>query len=83
VRAADTSPEADRFQIEAYRRIGGAGRLAAAFQLIELARKAAVSGIRARHPEYDDEQVHLAYARLLLGDEVTRSVWPRRDLVAP
>jgi hypothetical protein len=79
----DTSAEADRVQIEIYRRMGGAGRLRAAFQLIELARQAAVSGIRSRHPEYDDEQVLLAYARLVLGDALTREVWPQRDLVAP
>jgi hypothetical protein len=46
-------------------------------------RQAAVSGIRARHPEYDDEQVHLAYARLVLGDALTRAAWPRHDLVDP
>ena len=82
-RPADTSAGADRAQIEAYRRIGDSGRLAAAFRLIELARMAAVSGIRARHPEYDDDQVRLAYVRLVLGDELTRAVWPGRDLVAP
>ena len=82
-RPADTSDEADRAQIEAYRRIGDSGRLEAAFRLIELARLAAVSGIRSRHPEYDDDQVRLAYARLVLGDELTRAAWPTRDLVAP
>lgn len=79
----DTSVDADRAQIEAYRRMGGSGRLLTAFRLIELARQAAVSGIRARHPGYDDEQVRLAYARLVLGDEVTRAAWPRHDLVDP
>ena len=79
----DTSADADRAQIEAYRRMGGSGRLLAAFRLIELARQAAVSGIRARHPGYDDEQVRLAYARLVLGDEITRAAWPRHDLVDP
>lgn len=79
----DTSAEADRVQIEVYRRMGGSGRLRAAFQLIEITRQAAVSGIRSRHPEYDDEQVHLAYARLVLGDELTRAAWPRHDLVDP
>ena len=82
-RSADTSPAADRMQIEAYRRLGESGRLAAAFRLIALARSAAVSGIRARHPEYDDEQVRLAYARLVLGEELTRAAWPGRPLPAP
>jgi hypothetical protein len=79
----DTSADADRAQIEAYRRMGGSGRLLAAFHLNELARLAAVSGIRARHPEYDDEQVRLAYARLVLGDDITREAWPGLGLVDP
>jgi hypothetical protein len=79
----DTSPEAHQVQIEAYRRMGGPGRLAVVFRLNELVRDTAKSGIRSRHPEYDEEQVHLAYARLVLGDELVREVWPGRSLVQP
>ena len=82
-RAVDTSADADRAQIEAYRRMGDAGRFDAAFRLIEFARLACVSGIRARHPGYTDEQVRLAYSRLTLGDDLTRAAWPGRDLVEP
>lgn len=81
--SSDTSPDADRAQIEAYRRMSGSDRLATAFRLIALARRATLSGIRARHPDYDEEQVRRAYARLVLGDQLTRAVWPRHDLVAP
>jgi hypothetical protein len=45
--------------------------------------RSAISGIRARHPEYDDEQVRLAYARLVLGDDITREAWPGHGLVDP
>jgi hypothetical protein len=79
----DTSADADRVQLEAYRRMGGPARLDAAFRLIELARNASIGGIRARHPEYDEGQIRLAYARLVLGDELTRSAHPRHDLVDP
>jgi hypothetical protein len=79
----DTSPDAYRVQVEAYRRMGGAGRAAVVFRLNDLARQAAVAGIRARHPEYDDERLRLAYARLVLGDELTRKVRPQHDLVEP
>ena len=80
---ADTSPEAYLAQIEAYRKMGVAGRAAATFRLSELARQVALAGIRARHPEYDEERIRLAYARLVLGDELVRCVWPDRDLVQP
>lgn len=79
----DTSPDADGVQIEGYRRMGETGRAAATFSLIDLARRMAMAGIRTRHPEYTDEQVRHAYARLVLGDDLVRRVWPDRDLVAP
>lgn len=81
--AFDTSPESDAVQIEAYRRMGARGRAAALFQLNELARNLAVAGIRLRHPEYDEERVRLAYARLVLGDECVLNVWPGHPLAAP
>ncbi len=64
----DTTPEAYAAQIEAYRRMG---------------RETALAGIRARHPDYREEQARLALFRLILGDELTRAVWPGRDLVDP
>lgn len=82
-RPLDTSADAHRVQTEAYRRMEGSQRGAIVFRLNDLARQAAVAGIRARHPEYDGERLRLAYARLVLGDELTRAVWPRHELVDP
>lgn len=79
----DTTAEAYRAQIEVYRRMGGPGRAAVMFRLNALARETAMAGIQARHPDYDDERRRLAYARLVLGDDVTRKVWPQHDLVEP
>jgi hypothetical protein len=81
--AADTSPEADAAQIEAYRRMGGPARAEILFRLTRMARDASERGIRGRHPEYDDSQVRLALARLIYGDELVRRAWPGRDLVEP
>jgi hypothetical protein len=79
----DTDPEADAVQLAAYRRMGGAARTAIAFRLTALARQATESGIRARHPDYDEQQVRRALVRLRYGDEAARCVWPGEDLVAP
>ncbi len=79
----DTTPEAHAFQIAAYRRMGSTARSAIAFRLTALARQAAESGIRARHPDYDERQVMRALLRLRLGDEAARAVWPDEELVAP
>lgn len=40
-------------------------------------------GIRHRHPEYDDEQVHRAQVRLRCGDELARHAWPGSELIDP
>jgi hypothetical protein len=79
----DTSAEADSMQTEAYRRMGGPGRVAAMFRLNERARNLTLAGIRHRHPEYDAERQRLAFARLVLGDALVRKVCPDRDLVDP
>jgi hypothetical protein len=79
----DTCAEAHGVQREVYRRMGGCGRVAVAFRLSDAVRRTAQAGIRARHPEYGDEQVRLAYARLALGDALVRAAWPGRDLIDP
>ncbi len=79
----DTSRQAHDVQRDVYLRMGGAGRVAVMFRLNDAVRRLALDGIRARHPEYGEEQVQQAYARLVLGDALTRKVWPARDLVDP
>jgi hypothetical protein len=68
--AADTSPEADAVQLDAYRRMGGPGRAQVMFRLCEMARLTAEAGIRRRHPDYGAAQVRRALARLVHGDEL-------------
>lgn len=79
----DTTTSADDEQLTIYRRLGGAERVAIAFRLGALARGLALSGIRRRHPGYDDRTARRALNRLLLGDEIMRQVYPQDDLVEP
>jgi len=81
--SADTSLDAHEAQILAYRRMGGAGRVAVMFRLSESARRWSIAGIRRRHPEYDDFQLRRALARMILGDDLVRRVWPDRELLDP
>jgi hypothetical protein len=76
-------PEAEAFQVETYRRMGGSGRAQVMFRLSAMARTVAEAGIRARHPDYDDAQVGRALTRLLHGDEPTRLAWPSQRLLEP
>jgi hypothetical protein len=79
----DTSRAAHEIQRDVYLRMGGAGRVAVMFRLTDAVRRLALAGIRARHPEYDEDRVRRAYARLVLGDALVRAVWPGRELVDP
>jgi hypothetical protein len=79
----DTTADAHDVQREAYRRLGGAGRVAILFRLNALVRETAMAGIRGRHPGYDDAQVRMALRRLVFGDDLVRKAWPDRELVDP
>jgi len=79
----DTTIEAHRVQRDIYAKMGGTARVAIAFELSEAVKQLACAGIRHRHPDYSDEQVFQAWARLKLGDALTRAVWPHRELVDP
>jgi hypothetical protein len=80
---SDTSVVAHNIQRDVYLRLGGRERLAIVFRLNETVRQLSMAGIRARHPQYDEEQVRRAYARLVLGDTLLRAVWRDRELVDP
>ncbi len=82
-RPADTTPEAWAAQLALLRRMSGAQRVAIAFRLTRLAREASRAGIRARHPDYGEDEVRRAFFRMLHGDAITSRVWPDRELLEP
>jgi len=49
--ALDTSPEARAHQIEAWRKLGPAGRLEIALEMSETMMELALDGLQARHPD--------------------------------
>jgi hypothetical protein len=73
---ADTTPEAWRVQVEVYRRMSPSRRLELALEMSDALRGVVTAGVRARHPDYSDQQVRLAVARLWLGDELFCKVYP-------
>lgn len=79
----DTDLAAHELQRKIYLRLGGSERVAIAFRLSDAVRRLALSGIRQRHPEYTDGQVQQAFARLRLGDDLVRAIWPDQALVDP
>lgn len=61
----DTTPETARFQDEAYRRIGEAGRLRAALELSDLTHQFALAGIKQRNPGMSDADARRELASML------------------
>ncbi len=80
---ADTSPAVHRAQIQTYRRMLPAERMAIALAMSDDVQALAGAGIRRRHPEYDDDTVRIALWRLRLGTALFRAAFPERPLYPP
>jgi len=83
MRPRDTTLESHEAQLQAYRRLGAAGRVRLAARLSSDTRELMRAGIRALISDYTEEDVELALRRILLGDELFRRAWPARPLLAP
>lgn len=81
--AKDTSDEAARAQLEIYRRMPPKARLRVGLELTALSRELLMTGIRSRHPEYDERQVHLAFLRLWVGAELFAKAYPGEPELQP
>lgn len=74
-RRTDTSDDARRRQLEAYRAMAPEERLRLAAMMSDDVRSLARSGIRARHAgPMDDRAVEAELARVLLGTELAAAV---------
>ena len=67
---ADTTIEAARKQFEILERLGVAGRAEMTFELSDNLRQITESGVRLRHPEYNDNQVRRDVLCIVLGEEL-------------
>jgi hypothetical protein len=83
VRPRDTTADGHAVQLSVYRRLGASGRARLAASLSADTRRLARAGIRARHPDYTEEQVELALRRTIYGDDLFLRAWPNRPLLPP
>jgi hypothetical protein len=74
----DTSPEAERVQIELLRRMTPARRLELVGELNRLARAFCFAGLRARMPGSTPQEIEHAFIRLTLGESLGRAVIAER-----
>lgn len=82
-RPLDTSPEAERVQIEIFRKMTPEQRLQLSAQLTQIHRKRPAIGVRRRHPEYDEDQVRLAVIRLTIPEELFLAAYPHAKDIVP
>ena len=75
----DTSPEAEARYTDALRRAGPGKRLRRALELSELTRRLAFDGLRARHPELDEQALRLKFVEQLYGAEAARRLAEHRS----
>jgi hypothetical protein len=83
MRSLDTSPDAEKVQIEIFRRMEPEKRLQSAALLSDNCRTLLTEGIRKRHPKYDEEQVRLALIRCLLPEDLFLQVYPNAHDILP
>lgn len=79
----DTTDAAQRILLERTRALTPTQRFEEGERLCRTARAFMRAGIRSRHPEYSDNQVEEALARLLWVDELYRAAKPGRPLLEP
>lgn len=79
----DTSEEAARVQVEAYRKMGPTTRLRVGLELTRMSRELLAQGIRTRHPEYSEDEVKWALIRTWLGKELFERAYPRSPQLEP
>jgi hypothetical protein len=74
-RMNDTSEEAERVQLEIYRRMTPAQKWAAIASLYELGKMLQMAGLRMEHPEASEKEIWHMWARRHLGDELYEKVY--------
>jgi len=74
-KVSDTSEEAERIQLEIYRRMTPAQKWATIASLYELGKMLQMAGLRMEHPEASEREIWHLWARRHLGDELYEKVY--------
>ncbi len=70
----DTTIEAARKQYEIFRRLSPEVRLKMAFQMSDDLRNIVKSGVKLRHPNYNEQQVNTEVIRLMIGESLFKQM---------
>ena len=78
----DTSPDVERMQIDAQRRMTPAEKAALISGLTRAAHRMAAAGVRQRHPDASPREQFLRLAVVILGPALARQAYPDVDALA-
>lgn len=73
--SSDTDTEAERVQMEIYRRMPAWRKMELIVDAIETNRQLALAGLRSRHPEAGPEEIRRRLLGLLLGEDLATEVY--------
>ncbi len=73
---SDTSIEAEREQVEIWRRMSPVEKIHAVTEISRAVQQLSLAGIRLRHPEASDHECMLRLAVLKLGRQLACHVYP-------
>jgi len=79
----DTTPEAERIQLNVLRQMKPEQRLQIAIDLAHTSRKLLMEGVRMRHPDYSEDQIRLAAIRLILKENLFFFAYPEAKDILP
>jgi hypothetical protein len=74
--AADSSPAAERLQIDLWRRMSPLDKARTVSALTRATQELSLAGIRLRHPDASERECLLRLAELKLGREWTVRIYP-------
>ena len=70
----DTSIEAAKRQFDILRKLGPQVRAAMAFEMSDSLRDIVESGVKLRHPDYNEHKVKQEVLRLMVGDTLFKQI---------
>lgn len=75
----DTDPEAEKVQMEIYRRMSPARKFELVEDAIQTSRELVLAGIRSRHPKAGVEEIRRRFFGIWLGEDLATEVYGPLD----
>jgi hypothetical protein len=76
----DTDPEAERVQLEIYRRMPPWKKMQLVLESNDVSRALVLAGIRARHPDASEDEIRRRFLGIWLGEDLATEVYGPLDV---